>query len=80
MSDDEGYDEPDCACIGETAKAVLVLRKSAVVDALSAMESDAPAEVWVPKSMLHDDSEIVEEGDEGTLIVKERWAEKQGWL
>lgn len=34
---------------------------------------------WVPKSAVHDDSEVYKDGDEGTLIVKDWLAEKRGW-
>ena len=33
---------------------------------------------WVPKSCIHDDSEVFKEGDEGELAVKSWWAEKEG--
>jgi hypothetical protein len=37
--------------------------------------------LWVPKSMIHDDSEVWKTGQEaGRLIVKEYWAEKRGLL
>lgn len=26
-------------------------------------------EVWIPKSQIHDDSEVYEEGHEGTLVI-----------
>lgn len=34
---------------------------------------------WVPKSVIHDDSEVYRDGDRGTLVVKEWWAEKEGF-
>jgi len=39
-------------------------------------------EIWIPKSCLHDESEIdehAEKGDEGAVSVKTWWAEKEGW-
>lgn len=37
--------------------------------------------VWVPKKMITDDSEIWKGGDSpGTLVVKEWFAEKKGWI
>jgi len=35
-------------------------------------------EVWIPKSVLHDDSEVYDAGKNstGTLVVKDWWAEK----
>lgn len=38
-------------------------------------------EIWVPKSCIHDDSEAyssVEGENEGTIVVKQWWAEKNG--
>lgn len=34
------------------------------------------ASLWVPKSVLHDDSEIFAIEDEGVLVVKRWYAEK----
>lgn len=28
-------------------------------------------EVWIPKSQIHDDSEVFEEGHSGTLVIPE---------
>ena len=36
-------------------------------------------EVWVPKSQIHDDSEVFEEGHEGGLAVKAWYGRKKGW-
>jgi len=52
--------------IAETDKAVLV----------EAPELDEA--IWVPKSVIDDDSEVYERGTEGDLIVAEWWATKQG--
>ena len=43
---------------------------------------DLGEEVWVPKSVLHVDSDIdgdSETGDAGELVVKASFAEKEGW-
>ena len=34
-------------------------------------------EVWVPRSVITDDSEVCEQGDEGTLVVKSWFAQKE---
>lgn len=34
--------------------------------------------VWIPKSQVHDNSEIWKKGDEGTLVITRWWAEKDG--
>jgi hypothetical protein len=33
---------------------------------------------WIPKSVIDDDSEVHSEGDIGTLVVPEWFAEKEG--
>lgn len=35
---------------------------------------------WVPKSVIHDDSEVWRRFTEGNLIVSKWWAEKKGLL
>lgn len=35
-------------------------------------------DTWVPHKMIHEDSEVLEPGDEGTLIVSKWWAETAG--
>jgi hypothetical protein len=52
--------------IRETAKALLV-------------ELDGEDEVWIPKSVIHEDSEVYSmNSGEGSLIVEEWWAEANG--
>jgi hypothetical protein len=50
----------------ETDKAILV--------------TDETANWWVPKSVIHDNSEVWKTHQTGDLVVTERFAEKQGWL
>lgn len=73
--EDEGFDVPSCVCISETDKAILVLNTMSLMDRGSMFD-----EAWIPKSVLHDDSEVFEKDGEGTLVVKSWWAEKQRWL
>lgn len=67
--DDDGGSEP-CS-LGEgkvlkgTEKALL-------------FEPDGETSFWVPRSVVHDDSEVYEEEHEGELLVKHWWAEKEG--
>jgi hypothetical protein len=56
----------DATCVRETDKAILV-------------KQDDLGEVWIPRSQVHDDSEVYEEGGEGELVVKAWFARKQGW-
>ena len=46
-----------CTCVGETPKAIKV------------DIPDLGEEQWIPKSQVHDDSEVYAKGDEGTLAV-----------
>lgn len=34
-------------------------------------------EKWIPKSVIHDDSEVFEENHNGTLVLKRWFAEKE---
>ena len=56
----------DCRVVRETDEALLVV-----------IEGE---ETWVPKSIVHDDSEVFDDGDnsEGTLVLHEWWAEQKG--
>jgi hypothetical protein len=37
-------------------------------------------EVWVPKSVIHADSQVFDQDNsEGDLVVQSWWAEKNGW-
>lgn len=40
---------------------------------------DFDEEQWVPRSQLHDDCELEQEGDQGLLVVKRFIADKYGW-
>lgn len=62
------YEIHNCEIVKETGRAVLVESKNL----------DEPT--WVPMSVIHDDSEVWEEGDIGVLTVKSWWAEKEGLL
>lgn len=56
----------DCTATRETGKALLIEIEG--------------VEFWVPKSVIHDDSEVFDADDNatGALVVQEWWAEKQG--
>ena len=62
--EDETHAMGEGRCTRETEKAILVR-----ID---------DKETWVPKSVVHDDSDVWKTGDEGTIIVKRWWAEKNG--
>lgn len=54
----------NAVCKRETEKALLV-----------EIEGE---EHWVPKSQIHEDSEVFERGGEGLLVVSKWWAKRQG--
>ena len=56
----------EARCIAETDKAICC-----------EVEDE---EVWVPKSVIHDDSEVYRLDDTGTLVVPEWFARKNGLL
>ena len=57
----------NAAAFHQTDKAICVL-------------SDEYGEQWIPKSQIHDDSEIWKEGQEGELVVTEWYAKQKGWV
>ena len=68
MGSDDQADFHDVTVLQETPKALRIV-----------IEGE---EKWVPKSVIHDDSDVFD-GDEngtGTLIVKSWWAKKEGLL
>jgi hypothetical protein len=66
--EEDTFEIEDCRCTAETDKAILVVG-----------DEVPDGKVWVPKSQVHDDSEVFEDGTEGTLIVKAWFAEQRGW-
>jgi hypothetical protein len=54
---------PDVTCISETDAAILV--------------RIGDEQHWFPKSLIHDDSEVYQKGDEGVLVVNRDIAEKK---
>ena len=59
----------------EDAKAIAGSDKALLVEAPEFDEA-----VWIPQSQITDDSEVYKVGDEGTCIVTEWWADKEGWV
>ena len=64
--DNESVDMGKALIISETNSAILA-------------KLESKEEIWIPKSVVHDDSEVSSLDDEGVLIVKHWWAEKNGW-
>ena len=56
-----------------------IIRESAA--AILVKINDHSGEHWIPKSVIHDDSEVWEEkGSTGKLVVQEWFAEKEGFI
>jgi hypothetical protein len=49
-------------------------------DALLVMIDDYGDEVWIPKSQIHDDSEVYHSGHIGTLVITEWIAMQKGLI
>jgi hypothetical protein len=64
MSAEGKFEIEGAICVGATAKAIRVR-----ID---------ERELWVPQSVVDDDSEVWKDGDTGMLIVKEWFAIKEG--
>lgn len=61
---DEKVEFESVLCVDATVKAIRV-----IIDGKGH---------WIPNSVVHDDSEVYRKGDEGTLVVKEWFAIKEG--
>lgn len=67
MTETEGFEVGTAGVSWETPDAVLF-----AIDGVGA--------VWVPKSAVHDNSEVWKRGQEpGALVVKPWFAKKKGW-
>lgn len=62
-------DEPCSVGTGKVLKAT---------DKALLFEPEGDDSFWVPKSVVHDDSEVYDEEHEGELLVQSWWAEKNG--
>jgi hypothetical protein len=62
---EDGHRLERTICTRETEKAIFV-------------EIEGHNDLWVPKSVVDDDSEVYAKGHQGTLVVKRWWAAKQG--
>lgn len=66
MSGHEKFEVADVQAVRETEAALLVV-----------IENE---DVWVPKSLIDDDSEVWKTGDKGILVVPEWFARKNGLM
>ncbi len=72
--EDDAFDfEGDWQCVAETDLAILAREVRPGAGKFAQLK-----EIWVPKSVLHDHSEVYEKGTNGKLVVKARWAEDEG--
>ncbi len=62
--EDKTHSMGEGRCIRESEKALLV--------------RIGEKETWIPKSVVHDDSEVWKTDDDGKIVVKLWWAEKNG--
>lgn len=49
-------------------------------DAICVLAPEFDEDTWIPSRQVHDDFPIYRDGEEGDLLVKDWWAERQGWL
>ena len=66
-SGDDPHEMGSVEITAETAKALLCIPEEG-------------EQYWIPKSVVHDDSEAWKKGDSGKLIVKKWWAEKNNYV
>ena len=67
-SKEEPFTKLDVYCAHETPKALLIYLKTDDVD------------YWVPKSQILSDSQVLELGDHGDIVVARWIAEQKGWV
>ncbi len=75
---DDGHEIKNVKVIRETTAAILVQGAGLSSDPFGT--SDPKQEEWIPKSQLHDNSEVRDVGDEGTLVISTWLAEKKGLI
>lgn len=65
MKDDDIVEIPGVKCVAQTPQALKIVEDDGFF--------------WVPKSVVHDDSEVYRpDNEEGVLVVQRWWAEKEG--
>lgn len=67
--EDKGFSFGACEAYLETEKAIGVRRLEGSTE--DPLEKDP---FWVPKSVIHNDSDVKAKDDEGELVVKTWWA------
>jgi hypothetical protein len=67
-----GYDKSEGEVLRETEKAILFQEDEGL--------DREKKPYWVPKSQIHDNSEVWQKGQVGMLVVKEWFARQKGWI
>lgn len=75
MSYEEPHKMGQARCLAESAEAFQIELSDPEVIALTGDRVH-----WIPKSQIHDDSEVYEVFGQGELVVREWFAEQRGWL
>jgi hypothetical protein len=70
------YDDDEREVEYVTIKNVVAIGETA--DAVLCVFEDGKREVWIPKSRIHDDSEVFADDHEGKLVIPEWLAEREG--
>lgn len=70
----------DCPSDAFDVRAAVVTRESQSGKALFVDAPEFDEELCVPRSVVHEDSEVFEVGHEGTLLIARWFAEQKGWL
>ena len=66
MANEGTVEFEDAVCVGQSAKAIQVRL------------ADRQSPIWIPQSLVHDDSEVYKQGQKGTLVLPEWFAIKEG--
>lgn len=74
---DDGGDEPFCVGAGRVTASTL----KALCVKLEPTSVLGFKEIWIPRSVIHDDSEIYDAFNNGSgqLVVKRWFARREGW-
>jgi hypothetical protein len=56
-----------------------VIERDAAILVTMADEYGSQVDRWIPKSCLHDDSEVYKYGHVGKVVVRAWWAEEKNW-
>lgn len=65
--------------VGETKNALLVRFQDSPKARLKGAKVKADDQLWIPQSVIHDDSEVYASGQVGNVVVETWWAEERGF-